>query len=67
MPPDKEEISNWCNHLKLSKEAQKAVEIICSSEPSRSVSGRKKNVCGLFPSRKMGVTIQFESRTVELP
>src|SRR5260221_8014434 len=34
--------------------------------PAPRVQGRAGNVCGTYPSRKMGVTIQFESHTVEL-
>jgi hypothetical protein len=32
----------------------------------RRVGGGRRNVCGRYPSRKMGVTIQFESHRVEL-
>jgi putative transposase len=34
--------------------------------PSRRVGGGTGNVCGRFASQKMGITIEFESRTVEL-
>ena len=34
--------------------------------PAHRVTSRAHNVSGRYPSRKMGVTIQFESRTVEL-
>ena len=34
-------------------------------DPARAVSGRTGNVTGRYPSRKMGCTIQYESRTVE--
>jgi putative transposase len=34
--------------------------------PSRRVRSGTKNVSGAFPSRKMGMTIAFESRTLEL-
>jgi len=34
--------------------------------PSRRVGGGRSNVSGRYPSRKMGVTIQFESHRVEL-
>ncbi|MGO9274112.1 MAG: Mu transposase C-terminal domain-containing protein [Terriglobia bacterium] len=37
-----------------------------SSDPSRLVGGGGRNVSGRYPSRKMGVTIQFESHRVEL-
>ena len=39
---------------------------IRSSGPSRRVGGGRSNVSGRYPSRKMGVTIQFESHRVEL-
>ena len=39
---------------------------IRSSAPSRHVGGGRSNVSGRYPSRKMGVTIQFESHRVEL-
>ena len=36
-----------------------------SGPPARAVAGGAGNVCGRYPSRKMGRTIQYESRTVE--
>ncbi|HEY9835254.1 MAG TPA: Tn7 transposase TnsA N-terminal domain-containing protein, partial [Stenomitos sp.] len=65
LSPD--EFDDWCHSLKLSEEARKTIGIIRSSEPSRRVGGGTKNVCGSYPSRKMGQTIQFESHKVELP
>jgi transposase InsO family protein len=65
LSPD--EFDDWCHSLKLSEEARKTIEVIRSSEPSRRVGGGRKNVCGSYPSRKMGQTIQFESHKVELP
>lgn len=50
----------------LSPEARKIIETIRSSEPSRRVNSGRGNTPGVYPSRKMGVTIQFESHTVEL-
>jgi hypothetical protein len=38
---------------------------IRNSPPARRVRGRAGNVSGFFPSRKMGVAIQFES-SIEL-
>ena len=63
----KEDFKDWCYRLKLSEVAQNIIERIRSSEPSRRVGGGSKNVSGRYPSRKMGVTIQFESHRVELP
>ena len=37
-----------------------------AAPPVRLVQGRAHNVRGRYPSRKMGVTIQFESQTPEL-
>jgi len=42
------------------------ISSIRSSGPSRRVGGGSANVCGRYPSKKMGVTIQFESHRVEL-
>ena len=53
------EFDIWCNHLKLNEQARKHIEKIRSLEPSRRVGGGKNNVCGRYPSQKMGVTIQF--------
>ncbi|MDJ0719530.1 MAG: DDE-type integrase/transposase/recombinase [Prochloraceae cyanobacterium] len=61
------EFDAWCDRLKLSHQAQELIQRIRTSEPSRSVGGGSKNVFGRYPSRKMEVTIQFESHKVELP
>lgn len=61
------EFAAWCNRLGLSHQAQEIIHRIRTSEPSRIVGGGSKNVFGRYPSRKMGVTIQFESHKVELP
>ncbi|MBD2345544.1 TnsA endonuclease N-terminal domain-containing protein [Anabaena subtropica] len=63
----KAEFDAWCCHLNVSQQTQNLIEKIRSSEPSRRVGGGRKNVSGRYPSRKMGVTIQFESHRVELP
>ncbi len=39
---------------------------IRAAPPTRRVKSRAGNVSGRYPSRKMGLTIQFESHTVEL-
>lgn len=69
MKLQQETIDGWCDRQRphLSEQARKVVKTICFSEPSRLVRGGRKNVCGQFPSQKMGVTIQFESHKVELP
>jgi transposase InsO family protein len=61
-----EEFHLWCDRLRLSQEARAAVAKIRSSGPARRVGGGRNNVSGRYPSRKMGVTIQFESHRVEL-
>lgn len=62
-----EEFKNWCILNKLPENTQKVIENIRNSPPSRHVGSTAKNVSGRYPSRKMGVTIQFESHKVELP
>lgn len=61
------DFEHWCNVNNIAFEAQKRIERIRNSEPSRRVSSGKRSVSGTYPSRKMGVTIQFESHKNELP
>lgn len=61
------EFEVWCSQLNLSDAAQMLVTQIRASEPVRRVGGGYGNVCGRYPSLKMGKTIQFESHKVELP
>ena len=56
----------WHNRLNLNDRARMLIDQIRSSEPARRVRGGRSNVSGLYPSRKMGVSIQFESHRVEL-
>jgi hypothetical protein len=60
------ELKAWYRRLNLNEPAQKLIDYVRSSEPARRVGGGRSNVSGLYPSRKMGVTIQFESHRVEL-
>src|SRR6266581_1925029 len=60
------EFEEWCRELQLSPAAREVIAAIRRSRPARRVTSRAKNVSGAYPSRKMGVTIQFESHTVEL-
>lgn len=60
------EFDHWCSQQHYSAQTIDLIAAIRSSPPSRRVQGRNKNCCGVYPSRKMGLTIQFESRTVEL-
>ncbi len=61
-----DEFLEWRQRLQLSASTVAAIENIRSMAPSRRVQGRAKNVSGVYPSQKMGQTIQFESHKVEL-
>jgi transposase InsO family protein len=61
-----EQFLRWCEGLSLSGEGRAAIAKIRSSGPARRVGGGRENVSGRYPSRKMGLTIQFESHRVEL-
>ena len=61
-----EELSAWYKELNLSRRARGVIDHVRSSEPARRVGGGPRNVSGCYPSRKMGVIIQFESHRVEL-
>jgi putative transposase len=60
------EFLEWCRRLNISGHAKAAVERIRGGPPSRGVRSGFGNVSGAYPSRKMGVTIQFESHKNEL-
>ena len=61
-----DDLSIYFLRLGLSERARAAINQIRSCGPSRRVGGGRANVTGRYPSRKMGVTIQFESHRVEL-
>jgi putative transposase len=63
---DNRQLRDWCKRLGLSEKAEQVICQVRSSEPARRVQGRRGNVRGCFPSRKMGHTIQYESLTNEL-
>src|SRR5205814_1183045 len=63
---DNNEFIHWCQKLNLSEAARNVVEQVRTSDPARRVQSRSRNVSGNYPSKKMGVTIQFESHRVEL-
>lgn len=63
---EQDQFLHWCQKLKLSERAEKAIRHIRASAPSRLVGSGRGNVSGRYPSRKMGVTIQFESHKNEL-
>ena len=52
--------------LGLSDQARAVIDDVRSSDPARRVRSGRGNVSGRYPSKKMGVTIQFESHRVEL-
>ena len=62
-----EEFLAWTRQNELSEHARSVAQHVRSSGPARRVGGGRHNVTGRYPSRKMGVTIQFESHRVELP
>src|SRR5215213_2719584 len=63
---NEEKFNEWCKRLKVPGRTQAEIEHIRSSPPARRVQSRVGNVTGHFNrSRKMGVSIQSESRTVE--
>jgi putative transposase len=56
----------WCLRNRITPETEAYIERIRSSQPVRKVRNRASNVSGRYPSVKMGRSIQFESRHVEL-
>jgi putative transposase len=64
--PEQDDLLAWFQRLKISEPTRSMINHIRSSGPSRRVGGGRSNVSGRYPSRKMGVTIQFESHRVEL-
>src|SRR5580700_10718859 len=61
------ELSHWVQRLAIPEQGRAAIHQVRKSDPARRVGGGRQNVSGRYPSRKMGVTIQFESHRVELP
>src|SRR3989442_15655381 len=56
----------WCHRRALSPGTREFIARLRAAPPVRRVQGRAQNVSGTYASRKMGVSIQFESHTVEL-
>ncbi len=56
----------WCQRLALSEQTRTLIAHIRSSPPSRLVQSAAGNMSGRYPSKKMGCSIQFESRRDEL-
>src|SRR5438132_934114 len=63
----KKEYDLWCRHLGIKGKTRQFIDTIRTSEPARLVRGGKGSVIGLYPSRLMGRTLQFESHRCELP
>src|ERR1700691_1961163 len=61
-----EDFLAWFQRLGLPECARAIIHQIRSSRPARHVGGERQNVSGRYPSKKMGVVIQFESHRVEL-
>jgi hypothetical protein len=61
-----EDLLVWGRRLGLTEATRSVIDHIRLMGPSRRVGGGRQNVSGRYPSRKMGVTIQFESHRVEL-
>ena len=57
---------NWFQQRNVPESTRATINQVRSAAPSRRVRGGRSNVSGRYPSRKMGVTIQFESHRVEL-
>ena len=60
------EFEDWCRRLHLSEACRAMILRVRSSPPSRRVGNGAGNVCGFYPSTKMGQTIGFESHRNEL-
>ena len=61
-----EELAAWYEQGNVSQQGRSVIDQVRSSDPARRVGGGRRNVSGRYPSRKMGVTIQFESHRIEL-
>ena len=60
------ELSDWYTRNQVPEATQAMIGRIRESNPARRVGGGRRNVAGRYPSRKMRLTIQFESHRVEL-
>lgn len=61
-----EDFHSWCLSNGILPETETYIQRIRSSQPVRKVRSGISNICGRYPSVKMGRTIQFESQHVEL-
>lgn len=64
---DTNQLSDHLRSLGLPEPGIARVRRAFADDPGRAVRSGALNVSGIYPSRKMGCTIQFESRTMELP
>lgn len=62
-----EEFLNYCNRHEYSEETRNLIERIRFGKPVRRANPGCTHSWGRYPSRKMRVTQEFESRTVEFP
>ena len=62
----KEQLDDYCKLLGLSESSAGWIKKMRADAPARAAQGRRRNVTSRYPSRKMGCTIQSESRTNEL-
>jgi putative transposase len=60
------DLLSWYQQVALPAQGAVVIDHIRNSDPARRVGGGCRNVSGRYPSKKMGVTIQFESHRVEL-
>ena len=58
--------AQWCRARTLAPSTISYLSKLRGSDPARRVTSRANNVSGTYPSRKMGVIIQFESQNPEL-
>ena len=61
------EFDIWCAKNHVEKPAIMAIQRIRQGNPSRNVRSGAGHVSGKFASRKMGLTLQYESGTLEYP
>jgi len=61
-----DDLLSWFQRWDFPEPTRSVINRIRTSGPSRRVGGGSSNVCGRYPSKKMGVTVQFESHRVEL-
>jgi len=59
------DLAAWCQLLNFGEPTRAIIDQVRCSDPARRVGGGRSNV-SVLPSRKMGVTIQFQSHRVEV-